>query len=297
MRSADLKNIIVNHAPNHHSKNPGWEYFPSSQIKCQVEAAQKKELAKPTPPSIKIKTLELKAKYIDKTKPKHIFKKTDLKEIAKKKRDELQNWITEENNLKKGIQKQHKCKPAPSVKEDEPNDQWPDMNEDQQENNNQNEEQEEQEENNSQQEEQNESVKNKKLDEEDQEEQDQQEEQEQQQNQQEEQQYQQNDYEQESQKYNESQENSKMKLEQSNQIQKSQNSNSQKQSQRYNQSNNQSKINLEINENKSEVKSIVSNSFVKNESKVINKSVNTSSLLFYKSQVADQMRSLMDEFE
>ncbi|CAD8086338.1 unnamed protein product [Paramecium primaurelia] len=299
MRSADLKNIIVNHAPNHHSKNPGWEYFPSSQIKCQVEAAQKKELAKPTPPSIKIKTLELKAKYIDKTKPKHIFKKTDLKEIAKKKRDELQNWITEENNLKKGIQKQHKCKPAPSVKEDEPNDQWPDMNDNQQENNNQNEEQEEQEDNNSQQEEQNESVKNKKLDEEEQDQQENQEEQDQQdqqeeQNQQEEQQYQQNDYEQEeSQKYNESKENSKLILEQSNQKQKSQSSNKQKKSQ----SDNQSNINLEINDNKSEVKSIVSNSFVKNQSKVINKSVNTSSLLFYKSQVADQMRSLMDDFE
>ncbi|CAD8107149.1 unnamed protein product [Paramecium sonneborni] len=286
MRSADLKNIIVNHAPNHHSKNPGWEYFPSSQIKCQVEAAQKKELAKPTPPSIKIKTLELKAKYIDKTKPKHIFKKTDLKEIAKKKRDDLQNWIKEENNLKKGIQKQHKCKPAPPIKEDEPNDQWPDINEDQQQENNnennQNEDEQIAEEDDNQSEQQNEEVEKKQVDDEDQiyiqEEQQEQEE---------------SGINQENQELNESsdnqQENLQIKYDQSNQIKESQSS--------LKESKNLT-INVEIDQNKSEVQSVVSKSFVKNQSKVINnKSMNTSSLLFYKSQVADQMRSLMEEFE
>ncbi|CAD8100652.1 unnamed protein product [Paramecium sonneborni] len=295
MRSADLNNIIVNHAPNHHSKNPGWEYFPSSQIKCQVEAAQKKEIAKPTPPSIKIKTIELKAKYIDKTKPKHIFKKTDLKEIAKKKRDDLQDWIKEENNLRKGIQKQHKCKPAPSIIEDEPNNQWPEMNEDQQqENADQNDENQEQqleeEEDDKQLEEQNEFKSKKYIDKEDQV-------------------YQQEEQELlegsgikvENQELNESQNNfqdSKIEFDQSNQIEKSQNSQNKSLSQNQNQSKVEKSINLQIDENKSEVKSIVSNSFVNNNSKIINKkSVNTSSLIFYKSQVADQMRSLMEEFE
>lgn len=39
----------------------------------------------------------------DNRKPKHPKKEIDLKLKAKKKREELDKWIEEENNLRKGI--------------------------------------------------------------------------------------------------------------------------------------------------------------------------------------------------
>lgn len=128
MKSADLQNVVVNHTPNPHSKNPGWEYFPSQQIKQLADAAKQKELVKPSPPPLKIKTFQIRAAYVDNKKPKHIFRKTDLKEIGKKKRESLQSWINEENDLRKGIQKPHKRKEVPPQKEQK-NDEWPDVDE------------------------------------------------------------------------------------------------------------------------------------------------------------------------
>lgn len=64
-------------------------------------------------------------------KPRHVFVKTDLKVVNKKKREELERWKKEEYDLrKKGIQrKKDPAKEAPKQveKEEVPVDQWPDV--------------------------------------------------------------------------------------------------------------------------------------------------------------------------
>ncbi|KAM3143404.1 hypothetical protein pb186bvf_004465 [Paramecium bursaria] len=133
-------NIQVNYLPNPHA-NVGWEYYPASQIKQLAEQAMKKK--EETPPTVKIKTFQIRAQYTDNKKPKHIFQKKDVKQLAKDKRQVLESWIQEEDDLKKGIKKpRYAIKPAPKRVEPVQNEEWPDLEEKQQDQGEQQEEEE-----------------------------------------------------------------------------------------------------------------------------------------------------------
>lgn len=129
MKSSDKCNIFINEAPNHHAKQFGYKFYPECELKQMVNAAKMRELQSPAPPSIKAKVLECEANYKDNRVPKHQFKKTDMKGKALEKRQKLEEWIKEENNLRKGIQRPKSAIKQPpkakSVQKQE--DEWPDI--------------------------------------------------------------------------------------------------------------------------------------------------------------------------